>query len=162
MILEPNVPKSVRNWAACRVRIRKAERLIEQLSAGHPNTYRQFCSLKVLRRKEFTTQVAIPELRRLGKRVRRYRAIAEAIEAQGGDPGKYLLSQREMLELIGSTLHFITSRHKEIFLTLQYCSPDGKRLFFKGDSGENIMPSDFNNIGGIDALDLLSFGFGRA
>ena len=160
MILEPNVPKSVRNWAVCQVRIRKAEHLIERLSTGHPTTYRQFCSLKVLGSKGFTALVVIPELRRLERLIRRHRTIAEAIEAQG-EPEKHLLGKREMLELIGSTLHF-TSHHRETFLTLQYCSSDGERLFFNGDSGEHTVSGDFNSSGGIDALDLLGFGFGRA
>lgn len=160
MILEPNVPKSVRNWAACRVRIRKAEHLIERLSAGQPITYRQFYSRKALGLEEFTAQVAIPELRRLERLIRRHRAIAEAIEAQG-EPETHLLGKREMLELIGHTLHF-TRHHKETFLTLQYCSADGERLFCKGDYGSHIKPCDSDNSSGIDALDLLSFGFGRA
>ena len=148
MILEPNVPKSVRNWAACQVRIRKAEHLIERLSAGRPTTYRQFGELKALGREKFTAQVAIPERRRLERLIRRYRAIAEATEAQG-EPQKHLLGKREMLELIGNTLHF-TLHRKETFLTLQSCSADGERIYCDLDKG------------GIDALDLLNFGFGRA
>lgn len=149
MILEPNVPKSVRNWAACRVRIRRTEHLIERLSAGHPTNYREFGELKALGREKFIAQFAIPEVRRLGRRIRRYRAIAEALESQS-EPQKHLLGKREMLGLIGNTLHF-TRHHKETFLTLQHCSADGERLF------GTFAPED-----GIDALDLLGFGFGRA
>lgn len=149
MILEPNVPESVRHWAVCRVRIRRAEQLIERLSAGHPTTYRQFGELKALGREKFIAQVAEPALRRLERRKSRCRVIAEALEAQC-EPQKHLLGKREMLELVGRTLHF-TLHHAETYLTLQCCSADGERLF------GTFVPRD-----GIDALDLLSFGFGRA
>ena len=148
MILEPNVPKSVRNWAACQVCIRRLETVIALLSAGKPTCLGESWRLRQLGREKFITQVAEPKLRRLKRRVRRCRALAGAIESQY-EPQKHLLGKREFLELIGSTLHF-TTRHKETFLTLQSCSSDGERICCGSHDG------------GIDPLDLLSFGFGRA
>ena len=148
MILEPNVPKSVRNWAACQVCIRRLETVIALLSAGKPTCLSESWRLRQLGREKFISQVAEPELRRLKRRVRFYHAIVEAIESQC-EPRKHLLCKREFLELIGNTLHF-TTRHKETFLTLQSCSSNGERIH--GDPHDD----------GIDPLDLLSFGFGRA
>ena len=152
MILEPNVPKYARNWAVCQVMLARTERALMSLRVGKPTTLSESWFIKFKGREKFIEEVARPAIPRLERGCRRYRAIAEAIEAQG-DPEKHLLSQREMLELIGNTLHF-TSRNKllkETFLTLQSCSPDGERLF-----------GSFPAENGIDALDLLSLGFGRA
>lgn len=159
MILEPNVPKSVRNWAACQVRIRKLEHLIERLSAGHPTTYRQFGALKALGREEFIVQVAGPEVRRLKRQNRRYRLLVRTLKALA-EPQKHLLGKREMLELIGNTLHF-TEHRADTFLTLQYCSADGESINGKTGNGKRIF-CEYHDSDGIDALDLLSFGFGRA
>jgi len=153
MILEPNVPNPVRKWAVCRVGIRKSEYLIERLSAGSPTSYRQVGALKTLGRAKFIAQVAEPELRRLERRCRRYRVIAQALETLCA-PQKYLLDKRGMLEMIGNTLHF-SLHHNELYMTLQYCSPDGERLF--GSASDECGFAK-----GIDALALLSLGFGRA
>ena len=161
MVLEPNVPESVRNWALCQVMLREEELAAETLAAGHLTSFRQVAFLKTKGRRAFIEQVAIPELRRLERRMRRYRAAARALESRC-DPRKYLLGTREQLELIGHTLHcscrtvrthHVTGLPKlcpraEMFVTLQYCSLDGKHLH-----------SEFRDLG---PLDLLCLGFGRA
>ena len=60
------------------------------------------------------------------------------------------MSRREMLELIGHTLHYTDRRREEVYCTLLYCSSDGKKLFSKD-----------HDLNGLDELDLLGFGFGH-
>ena len=155
MIHEPNVPKSVRNWAVCQVRIRDAEYDMAQLAAGRPLDFRQFHSLKALGREKFTALVVEPELRRLERLRRRCRILARALEADG-DPRRYLLAKREMLGLVGNTLHCVW-RRRELFLTPDHCSLDGERIF-----NREFEPRKRLNREGFAALDLLSLGFGRA
>ena len=151
MILTPNVPKSVRNWALCRTRARDLEHSIEQASKGYCFSLGSYWALKSMGRKKFCEEVVEPELRRMERRRRHYLALAEAIEGSA-DPQRYLLGKTEMLEMIGHTLHFTKDR-KETFLTLTHCSSDGEYLFGPGDG--DLAKS-------IDALTLLSFGFGRS
>lgn len=151
MILTPNVPNSVRNWALCRAGIRDLEHSIEHASKGYCFSLGSYWALKSMGRKKFCEEVVKPELRRLERRRRRYLALAEAIEASA-DPQKYLLGKTEMLNMIGHTLHFTKDR-KETFLTLTHCSSDGEYLFGPGDA---VLEEN------IDALTLLSFGFGRS
>ena len=169
MVLEPNVPRSVRNWALCQVMLREEELAAEKLAAGQLTSIRQVAFLKTQGRRAFIEQVARPEFRRLETRMRRYRAVARAVESRC-DPRKYLLGTREQLELIGHTLHCscrtVRTHHvtglpelcprTEMFVTLQYCSSDGKYLF--SETFDPYGPVDV----GIGPLDLLSLGFGRA
>ena len=160
MVLEPNVPRSVRSWALCQVMLREEELAAETLAAGHLTSFRQVAFLKTAGRRAFIEKVARPGFRRLETRMRRYRAVARALESRC-DPRKYLLSTREQLELVGHTLHcscrtvrrdHVTGfpelgKRSEMFVTLTYCSLDGKHLH-----------SEFRDLG---PLDLLCFGFGR-
>lgn len=150
MILTPNVPKSVRNWALCRVNVRDLEHSIRQISKGC-FSFGSYWALKSMGRKKYQEKVVEPELRRLKRRHLRYLTLAGAIESSGA-PQKYLLGKKEMLELIGHTLHFTMAR-RETYLTLTHCSSDGECLFGPRD----VIPA-----GDIDALTLLSFGFGRS
>ena len=151
MIPTPNVPKSVRNWAVCRVNVRDLEHSIEHASKGYCFSLGSYWALKSMGRKKYLEKVVEPERRRLERRRRHYLALAEAIEGSA-DPQRYLLGKTEMLEMIGHTLHFTKDR-KETFLTLTHCSSDGEYLFGPGDA----VPEE-----DIDALTLLSFGFGRS
>ena len=147
MILEPNVPNSVRNWARCQVNLRRWEAILKQWCAGEPVGMGEHFLLLKEGRENFIEKVVKPKTPRLERRCRRYRAIARAIEARV-DPRQYLLGKREMPELIGSTLHY-SQNHAEVFETLFYSSRDGEQLFTHGD------------LNGLDALDLLARGFGR-
>ena len=151
MILEPNVPKYVRNWATCQVELHRAEQVLKWYAAGEPATLSQSWFIKFKGREKFIAEVAKPQIPKLERRCRHYRALIRAL-ASHGSPLPYLLSRRETRELIGHTLHYTDRRHGEVYRTLLYCSPDGKKLF--GDRGN----SDPN---GYDELDLLGFGFGR-
>ena len=152
MILEPNVPKYARNWATCQVMLARTERALMSLRVGKPTTLSESWFIKFKGREKFIEEVARPAIPRLERGCRHYRALIRALTTHGS-PLQYLFSRREMLELIGVTLHYTDRRSNEIYRTLLYCSPDGKRLFCDLDNGES---------NGIDALDLLSFGFGRA
>jgi len=156
MILEPNAPKYARNWALCQLKIRAAEYAVHRLAAGHPLDCTQFGKLKALGRERFATEVAEPMQRRLKRACRRYRALAAAIESRG-DVRRHLFGKREMLELIGGTLHY-AGDGGEVYETLQYCSADGEKLF-GARHGERMDASDPRR--GIDALGLLGLGFGR-
>ena len=150
MILTPNVPRSVRNWALCRVNARDLEHAIGQISKGCCS-FGSYWALKSMGKKKYMEKVVEPRLHRLKRQHRRYLALAEAIESSGA-PQKYLLGKTEMLELIGHTLHFTRAR-KETYLTLTHCSSDGECLFSPGDGARAER---------IDVLTLLSFGFGRS
>ena len=148
MILEPNVPNSVRNWARCQVEIHGAEYVLARWNAGEAARMCEHWLLKSEGREKFIEKVVKIKSPRLERRCRRYRAIARAIEARV-DPRQYLLGKREVPELIGSTLHY-SQNHAEVFETLLYSSRDGEQLFTHGDPN------------GLDALDLLARGFGRS
>ncbi len=147
MILEVNVPKTIRNWAVCQVYLRDAEDRMETLAAGHPLGPGHYGTIQCCGRAWFIEHVAKPAIRRMERRCRRYRALAQTIEARFS-PRDYLPARRELVEMIGNTLHY-TRHGREVFETLQYCSKDGKKLF------SHIHPE------GIDAVEMLSLGFGR-
>ena len=150
MILDPNVPKYVRNWARCQVTLRFLEHKLECLAAGAPSGFIESMFIKIKGREKFIEERAKPQIPKLERRCRRYRALIRALAAHGS-PLQYLLSRREMRELIGHTLHYTDRRRCENYLTLQYCSSDGKKLFGKD-----------HDLNGLDELDLLAFGFGHA
>ena len=149
MILEPNVPKYVRNWATCQVTLRFLEHKLECLAAGAPSGCIEAMFIKFRGREKFIEELAKPQIPKLERRCRRYRALIRALTTHGS-PLQYLLSRREMRELIGHTLHYTDRRRNEVFETLQSCSRDGKKLFSKD-----------HDLNGLDELDLLSFGFGH-
>lgn len=151
MILEPNVPKYVRNWAVCQVNLRCAERALTRLISGEPTTLSESWFIKFRGREKFIEEVAKPSIPKLERRCRHYRALIRALTTHGS-PLQYLFSRREMLGIIGLTLHYTDRRSNEIYRTLLYCSSDGKKLFSDHDNGD---PN------GYDELDLLSFGFGH-
>lgn len=93
-----------------------------------------------------------PEIRRLKRTCSRYRVLAQTIEARFTLQA-YLPNRRELVEMIGNTLHY-TRRGREVFETLQYCTEDGEKLF------SDIHRKSEEN--GIDAVTLLSLGFGRS
>jgi len=151
MILEVNVPKTIRNWAVCQVNLRNAEQSMEQLAKGQTGDPNHYWLIKSRGKAWFIEHVITRRIRRQERRCRRYRTLMQAIEARF-TPREYLAARREMLEMIGSTLHY-TRNGREVFETLQYGSEDGEKLFSRihreGSSQE------------IDALMLLSLGFGR-
>ena len=147
MILEVNVPKTIRNWAACQVNLRNTEQRLEQLAKGQTGDPNHYWLIKSRGKAWFIEHVITRRIHRQERRCRRYRALAQAIEACF-TPREYLAARREMLEMIGTTLHY-TRHGREVFETLQYCSQDGKKLF------SHIHRE------GIDAVKMLSLGFGR-
>ena len=152
MILEVNVPKTIRNWAVCQVNLRNAEQRMAQLAKGQTGDPNHYWLIKSRGRAWFIEHVITHRIRRLERRCRRYRALAQAIEARFS-PRDYLPARRELVEMIGNTLHY-TLRGREVFETLQYCSRDGEKLF------SDIHRKAEEN--GIDAVTLLSLGFGRS
>ena len=151
MILEVNVPKTIRNWAVCQVNVRNAEQRLEQLAKGQTGDPNHYWLIKSRGKAWFIEHVITRRIHRQERRCRRYRALAQAIEASFS-PREYLAARREMVEMVGKTLHY-TQNGREVFETLQYCSKNGEKLFssiHEEDSEEEI-----------DALMLLSLGFGR-
>ena len=152
MILEVNVPKTIRNWAVCQVSLRNVEQCLEQLAKGQTGDPNHYWLIKSRGRAWFIEHVITRRIHRLERRCRRYRALAQTIEARF-TPQAYLPNRRELVEMVGNTLHY-TLRGREVFETLQYCSKDGEKLF------SEIHQRDEEN--GIDAVTLLSLGFGRS
>ena len=147
MILEVNVPKTIRNWAVCQVSLRNVEQCLEQLAKGQTGDPNHYWLIKYRGKAWFIEHVINRRIRRQERRCCRYRALMQAIEARFS-PREYLAARREILEMIGTTLHY-TRHGREVFETLLYCSQDGKKLF------SHIHRE------GIDAVKMLSLGFGR-
>lgn len=90
-----------------------------------------------------------------------YHALADKISRESEiHPENWLLSKDEVLNLIGSTLHY-RIHGKEVYDTILRCSEDGEQLFsskFNGAEGKFLkVEADW-----LDAMSLLSLGFGKA
>lgn len=159
MILEPNVPDYVRRWAVCQVELRLTRYALKRYQAGDPATLSQSWMIRHRGRQKFIEEVAKPAIRRLERRRRRYQTLIRAYAAQGS-PLRYLSGRKEMLELIGNILHCRDKRSRsDMFVTLQCCSRDGKRLFSSPSDASVYTPEDPRC--GFDELVLLGLGFGR-
>ena len=158
MIIEQNVPTSIRNWAYCLVETLRYEAVINRLRAGNYFSLGTYGIYKCLvgryghaGKKKFVDEYCKPEIARLERRCARYRALADRIRQNSKmSPEHWLLSKDETLSLIGSTLH--CGRHGKFrYETLQGCSEDGEQIY----SSRHTWPC------GLTALSLLSLGFGK-
>lgn len=161
MIIEQNVPIPVRTWAECQVKTLHNERIIHLLKDGKPIDYSSYASIKVMGRVKYREKFCKPEIVRLERRNAEYRALADRIRQESGiTPENWLLSKVEVLNLIGSTLHY-RIHGKEVYDTILRCSEDGEQIFstkFNGTEGKFLkVEADW-----LDALSLLSLGFGKA
>ena len=161
MIIEQNVPTPVRTWAECQVEIRSNERIIRILENGKPIDYNSYASIKVIGRARYREECCKPKIAELKRRCTECRELADKLRQEAGSaPENWLLSKHEALNLIGSTLHY-TVRGKDVYDTLLRCSEDGEQIFsskFSGADGKFLQPeADW-----LDALTLLSLGFGKA
>ena len=161
MIIEQNVPTPVRTWAYCQVKIRSNERTIRLLRAGEPIDYNSYASIKVIGFARYREECCKPKIAALKRSCAQYRALAERSRQKASNPPEnWLLSKHEALNLIGSTLHYKV-RGKDVYDTLLRCSEDGEQIFssrFNGAEGKFLkVESEW-----LDALSLLSLGFGKA
>ena len=160
MIIEQNVPTPVRTWAECQVEIRNNERTIRLLEDGKPIDYSSYASIKVMGRARYREECCKPKIAELKQRNARRRELADKICRESEiSPENWLLSKREALNLIGSTLHY-TVRAKDVYDTLLRCSEDGEQIFssrFNGAEGKFLKAESES----LDALSLLSLGFGN-
>ena len=160
MILEQNVPATIRTWAACQVKLRSHARTIRILEAGEPVDFRTFGLIRALGRTRYRETYCVPEIARLKRRCARYRVLAERIRRESAmPPENSLLTNDEALSLIGSTLH-CNVRGKAVYDTLLRCSEDGARIYstrFNGAEGKFLA----DEAQWLDPLSLLSLGFGR-
>ena len=152
MIIEQNVPAPVRTWAYCQVKIRNNEHTIRLLEDGKPIDFNSYATIKVIGRARYREECCKPKIAALKRSCCRYRALAERSRQEASNPPEnWLLSKREVLNLIGSTLHYKV-HGKDVYDTLLRCSEDGERIF----------SAKYNSSCGLDALSLLSLGFGKA
>ena len=161
MIIEQNVPTPVRTWAECQVEIRNSERIIRILEDGKPIDFNSYATIKVIGRVRYREECCKPKIAELKRRCADCRELADKISRESKiSPENWLLSKREALNLIGSTLHY-TVRAKDVYDTLLRCSEDGEQIFsskFNGVEGKFLtIEADW-----LDALSLLSLGFGKA
>ena len=161
MIIEQNVPTPVRTWAYCQVKIRRNEFLIRLMKKGNPIDYDTFASIKVMGFVRYREECCKPKIAALKQRNARCRELADKISRESViTPENWLLSKHEALNLIGATLHY-TVRGKDVYDTLLRCSEDGEQIFsskFNGAEGKFLtVEADW-----LDALSLLSLGFGKA
>ena len=161
MIIEQNVPTPVRTWAECRVKIRNNERTIRILEDGRPTDFSSYASIKVMGRARYREEYCKPRIAGLKRSCARYRVLADRIRLEAANPPEnWLLSKCEALNLIGATLHY-KIQGKDVYDTLLRCSEDGEQFFssqFNGAEGKFLTAeADW-----LDALSLLSLGFGKA
>ena len=160
MILEQNVPPTIRTWAACQVKLRSHAHTIRILEAGEPVDFRTFGLIRTLGRARYRETYCAPEIARLKRRCARYRVLADRIRrASAVPPEKSLLTKEEALSLIGSTLR-CNVRGKAVYDTLLRCSEDGSRIYsarFNGTEGKFLAAE----AQWLDPLSLLSLGFGK-
>ena len=161
MIIEQNVPTPVRTWAYCQVKLRRNKFLICLLKDRDPIDYETFASIKVMGFARYGEECCKPRIARLMRSCAQYRTLAERIRQKVAySPESWLLSKHEALNLIGSTLHYKV-RGKDVYDTLLRCSEDGEQIFsskFNGTEGKFLkVESEW-----LDALSLLSLGFGKA
>lgn len=161
MIIEQNVPTPVRTWAECQVEIRNNERTIRLLEDGKPIDFSSYASIKVIGWARYREECCKPKIAALKMRNARCRELADKVSRESEiSPENWLLSKREALNLIGSTLHY-TVHGKDVYDTLLRCSEDGEQIFsskFNGAEGKFLtVEADW-----LDALSLLSLGFGKA
>ena len=161
MIIEQNVPTTVRTWAECQVEIRNNERTIRILEDGKPIDYGSYASIKVIGRARYREKCCKPKIAELKQRNAKCRELADKISRESRiSPEHWLLSKHEALNLIGNTLHY-TVRGKDVYDTLLRCSEDGEQVFsskFNGAEGKFLkVEADW-----LDAMSLLSLGFGKA
>ena len=161
MIIEQNVPTPVRTWAECQVEIRNNERIIRYLEDGKPIDFSSYASSKVMGRARYREECCKPKIAELKRRCAECRELADKLRQEAGNsPENWLLSKREALNLIGSTLHYKV-HGKDVYDTLLRCSEDGEQIFsskFNGAEGKFLtVEADW-----LDALSLLSLGFGKA
>ena len=161
MIIEQNVPTPVRTWAECQVEIRNNERTIRILEDGKPIDFSSYASIKVIGWARYREECCKPKIAALKMRNARCRELADKVSRESEiSPENWLLSKREALNLIGSTLHY-TVHGKDVYDTLLRCSEDGEQIFsskFNGAEGKFLtVEADW-----LDALSLLSLGFGKA
>ena len=160
MIIEQNVPTPVRTWAECQVEIRNNERTIRLLGDGKPIDFSSYASIKVMGRAKYREDCCKPKIAALKQRNAKCRELADKISRESEiHPENWLLSKREALNLIGSTLHYEV-RGKDVYDTLLRCSEDGEQIFsskFNGTEGKFLN----NEAEWLDSLTLLSLGFGK-
>ena len=161
MIIEQNVPTPVRTWAECQVEIRNNERTIRLLEDGNPIDFSSYASIKVMGRAMYREECCMPKIAELKRRCDECRELADKLRQEAGNPPEnWLLSKHEALNLIGSTLHY-RIQGKDVYDTLLRCSEDGEQIFsskFNGAEGKFLtVEADW-----LDALSLLSLGFGKA
>ena len=161
MIIEQNVPTPVRTWAECQVEIRNNERTIRLLEDGKPIDYNSYASIKVMGRARYREECCKPQIAALKLCNARCRELADKISRESEiSPENWLLSKHEALNLIGNTLHY-KIKGKEVYDTLLRCSEDGEQIVsskFNGTEGKFLAAeADW-----LDALSLLSLGFGKA
>ena len=155
MIIEQNVPTSIRNWAYCLVETRRYEAVISRLRTGNHFSLGTYGIYKCLvgrhgraGKKKFMDEYCKPEIARLKHRCAWYCAIAERIRLKSETaPENWLLSKDEMLSMVGSVLHF-SRNGKDVYDAIQGCSEDGNCLYT-------------NSSRVLDPMSLLSLGFGK-
>lgn len=161
MIIEQNVPTPVRTWAEYQVEIRNNERTIRILEDGKPIDFDSYASIKVIGRAKYWEEYCKPKIAALKQRNAKCRELADKISRESRiPPENWLLSKHEALNLIGNTLHH-TVRGKDVYDTLLRCSEDGEQIFSSKHNGAEgkflTAEADW-----LDALSLLSLGFGKA
>ncbi|MBE6365637.1 MAG: hypothetical protein E7053_07800 [Lentisphaerae bacterium] len=157
MVITPNLPQNVVNWLICRNRVRCAITRLEELNKGYPSSYAEALRLKFEKRKAFTPEETLPARKWQLRRLRHFNYLKDRLSLTlNCDPDAYLLSQDEMISLIGKTLKFKSREYPVLkktwhFETVSGISSDGKNVY----SGSEWDCLEYS------ASDLLELGFGK-
>lgn len=143
MLIHPNHSSAYRNWAYCCAQINRLTEEFKLWSAGKPRTACAYYYLQANGRAAFMERCK-KRADVFAKKISHYTKLRDKLAAELIDPEKHLLQLEDMLNMVGNVIEN-TPRHsqKRTFKTLSKCSADGKR------------------VSGLDAYDLLSFGYGK-
>ena len=144
MLLHPTTDKNYRNWAFCCLEIRRLTGEWELYAAYKVVDYAAYYFIRKKGMDAYKADCR-KKCHRISRKISWYSKLRDRIAAAVPDsPEAHLLQIGDMLDMIGHIID-ITPRHSEkrVIQALYKCSSDG------------------SSINGLDAYQLLSFGYGR-
>lgn len=144
MLVLSNHSADYRSWAYCCVAIRKLTEKLNSYAAGKVTDVSEYYRIKS-RGHQVYNDYCSRKCQKMSRRLARYICLQEKLAAGLDSPEKHLLQIEDMLNLIGNVIE-VTPRHSRnrAFLALNECSTDGSQ------------------INGLDALELLAYGYGKS
>ena len=154
MIIYPNVPKEVRNWAYCERKIKSLSEQLEKLEQGVPRCYAEAMKLHYQRRKRLTPNETRADRQKVSGKLRHYTRLKKRIERfYPVKPQRFLHEKSYLMQLLKETLYVepreLRKKNNKAALITMIC------LSENADMAISTMGEKFS------CLDLLSMGFGK-